>query len=310
MNLSRSAIILMGPTAVGKTDVAIELASRYPVELISVDSALVYRYMNIGTGKPSAELLEQFPHHLIDIIDPADAYSAGQFVRDVTRIITDIHARGRVPLLVGGTMLYFRALLRGIAVMPEANSEFRTRLDQRAASEGWPAIHAELAQRDPNAARKIGINDAQRIQRALEVMELTGRRMSEVQTDAQPPLPLVDFLQIGLNMEREQLYSRIQHRFMRMIAAGLLEEVRQLYQRGDLHADLPAMRAVGYRQLWAHLAGQCSLDEATKQAIVATRHLARRQLIWMRAAPDLEWLDVSVNSGAQAVAVPIKKIFG
>jgi tRNA dimethylallyltransferase len=305
-----TAIILMGPTAVGKTDLAMELASRYPVELISVDSALVYRQMDIGTGKPSAELLQQFPHHLVNILDPGESYSAGQFVRDASQLVAEIHARGKIPLFVGGTMLYFRALLRGIAEMPEADARFRAGLDERAAIDGWPAIHAELMQRDPIVAQRIGVNDAQRIQRALEVMELTGRAMSDVQADARPPLPLVEFLILGMNMNREQLYSRIEQRFMHMMQTGFLEEAKRLFHRGDLNANLPSMRAVGYRQLWAHLAGQCTLDEAVAQGVLATRHLARRQLIWMRAAPDLHWLDAGVDSPAEQAANLINKIFG
>jgi tRNA dimethylallyltransferase len=305
-----SAIILMGPTAAGKTDLAIELAARYPVELISVDSALVYRQMDIGTGKPSLELLQQFPHHLVNIIDPLESYSAGQFVRDVTTLINDIHLRQRIPLLVGGTMLYFRALLRGIAAMPEADPQLRAELEQRASQSGWPALHAELLQRDPVVAQRIGANDAQRIQRALEVITLTGRLMSDVQADASPPLPSVNFVMLGINMDRAQLYVRIEQRFARMMQQGFLQEVQRLYERGDLHAELPAMRAVGYRQLWNHLAGQWSVDEAVTQGILATRHLARRQLIWMRAEPDLHWLAGGVDSLAEQVVPLINKIFG
>ena len=289
---TRSAIVLMGPTAAGKTDLAIELARRYPLELISVDSALVYRGMDIGTGKPSAELLRQFPHHLVDMLDPSEPYSAGQFVRDVIPLVADIHTRGRVPLLVGGTMLYFRALLRGIADMPAANPAFRQQLDVRAAQLGWPALHAELAERDPLAAQRIGPNDAQRIQRALEVMAATGQPLSELQAQARPPLPAVQWLKIGFSpADREALYGRIEARFQQMMANGFLEEVQRLYQRGDLHVDLPAMRAVGYRQLWRHLAGTLSLEESVREGILATRHLARRQLIWMRAESDLQWVD-------------------
>jgi tRNA dimethylallyltransferase len=301
MTARPTAILLMGPTAAGKTDLAIELARRYPVELISVDSALVYRGMDIGTGKPSRELLQAYPHHLVDILDPNDSYSAGQFVRDASALIGDIHARGRVPLLVGGTMLYFRALTKGIAVMPQGNPEFRAMLEARAARSGWPALHAELATRDPLAAQRIGPNDAQRIQRALEVMALTDRPMSSVQAEARPPLPEVQFIAIGLSpADREALYARIETRFKRMIISGFLDEVSQLYTRGDLHAQLPAIRAVGYRQLWAHLAGDCSLQEAIQQSVLATRHLARRQLIWMRAEPALQWVDsLAANALAQ-----------
>ena len=300
----------MGPTAVGKTDLAIELAKRYPVELISVDSALVYRHMDIGTGKPSPELLQQFPHHLVNTLDPAESYSAGQFVRDVGSLIADIHARDRVPLLVGGTMMYFRALLRGIAVMPEADAQVRTMLEQRASQHSWPALHAELMQRDPVVAQRIGVNDAQRIQRALEVMELTGRKMSDVQSDARPPLPNVNFVLLGLNLPRDQLYVRIERRFLNMIEQGFLDEVKALFNRSDLHADLPAMRAVGYRQLWAHLAGSSSLDEAIAQGILETRHLARRQLIWMRAEPELQWIDAESGIHSEVLTELINKIFG
>jgi len=293
-----SAILLMGPTAAGKTDLAIDMAARLPVEIISVDSALVYRGMDIGTGKPSAEQLQRYPHHLVDIRDPVESYSAGQFVRDASELIADIHARQRVPLLVGGTMLYYRALLRGIAEMPTANAQFRALLEQRAAKSGWSHLHAELADLDTIAAARIGRNDSQRIQRALEVIHLTGRTMSAMQAEAKPPLPQVRFVTIGLNpADREVLYGRIAARFHHMMAAGFLDEVRKLHERGDLHAELPSIRAVGYRQLWQHLDGSCSLDEAVAQGILATRHLARRQLVWMRAEPALQWVD-SIASDA------------
>lgn len=298
--MQRAAVLLMGPTAAGKTDLAIELAARWPFEIISVDSALVYRDMDIGTGKPSAELLQQYPHHLVNILDPSEAYSAGQFVRDVTRLIDDIHTRQRVPLLVGGTMLYFRALLHGLAEMPAANSEFRAALDQHARAIGWPAVHAELAERDPLAASRIGPNDAQRIQRALEVIALTGRSMSAVQQEARPPLPAVNFIKLGVSpADRDALYARIEMRFHSMMAHGFLDEVRRLHQRSDLHGELPSMRAVGYRQLWKHVTGEWSLRQASEQAILATRHLARRQLIWMRAEAELTWVD-SVAADALA----------
>lgn len=310
-NALPAAILLMGPTAAGKTDIAIELAARYPVEIISVDSALVYRGMDIGTGKPSAEQLKRYPHHLVDILDPTESYSAGQFVRDAGALIADIHARQRVPLLVGGTMLYFRALLRGIADMPTASPEFRAVLEQRAAKSGWPHLHAELADLDPAAAARIGRNDSQRIQRALEVIHLTGRPISEVQAEARPPLPDMHFVAIGLNpADREVLYGRIETRFRHMMAAGFLEEVRRLYERGDLHAELPAIRAVGYRQLWQHLDGVCSLVEAVAQGILATRHLARRQLVWMRAEPALQWVDSTASDALTQVVTKIDACFG
>jgi len=306
-----AAILLMGPTAAGKTDLAVALAARYPVELISVDSALVYRGMDIGTGKPNAEVLCRYPHHLVNILDPGESYSAGQFVRDVTALIVDIHVRGRVPLLVGGTMLYFRALLRGIAAMPEADPAFRSILEQRAAQLGWPALHTELTERDPLTAARVGPNDAQRIQRALEVMHLTGRSMSAVQAEARPPLPELQFVAIGLNpADREVLYARIEARFQQMMAAGFLDEVCRLFGRPDLHRELPAMRSVGYRQLWRHLAGECSLEAAVQQGILATRHLARRQLIWMRAEPALQWVDSTADDALIQVERKISRVFG
>ncbi|MGE0113329.1 MAG: tRNA (adenosine(37)-N6)-dimethylallyltransferase MiaA [Steroidobacteraceae bacterium] len=311
MSALPAAILLMGPTAAGKTDLAVALAARYPVELISVDSALVYRGMDIGTGKPNAEALSRCPHHLVDILDPGESYSAGQFVRDVTALIADIRARGRVPLLVGGTMLYFRALLRGIAAMPEADPAFRSILEQRAAQLGWPALHAELTERDPLTAARVGPNDAQRIQRALEVMHLTGRPMSAVQAEARPPLPELQFVSIGLSpADREALYARIETRFHQMMRVGFLDEVRRLFERPDLHRELPAMRAVGYRQLWRHLAGECSLEAALQQGILATRHLARRQLIWMRAEPALQWVDSTADDALIQVERKISRVFG
>lgn len=306
-----TAILLMGPTAAGKTDLAVAVAERYPVELISVDSALIYRGMDIGTGKPDAEVLARCPHHLVNILDPSESYSAGQFVRDASALVADIHGRGRMPLLVGGTMLYFRALLRGIAEMPAADTQFRMELDRRAAQLGWPALHAELAQRDPIAAARIGANDAQRIQRALEVMQLTGRPMSAVQAEARPPLPNVRFIAVGLSpLDREVLYARIETRFQQMMRTGFLDEVRRLYVRGDLHAELPAIRAVGYRQLWRHLAGECSLEEAVQQSILATRHLARRQLIWMRAESALQWIDSGADTALLQFMQKIESCFG
>lgn len=311
MSTPATAILLMGPTAAGKTDLAVALAEQYPIEVISVDSALVYRGMDIGTGKPAPEMLARCPHHLVDILDPRESYSAGQFVRDVGRLIPEIRGRGRVPLLVGGTMLYFRALLRGIADMPEADTEFRAALEQRAEQMGWPALHTELAEQDPLAAARIGPNDAQRIQRALEVMHLMGRPVSAIQAEARPPFPDLQFVNVGLNpLDRELLYARIEARFHAMMAAGFLAEVQRLFERGDLHAELPAMRAVGYRQLWQYLAGECSLAEAIQQGLLATRHLARRQLIWMRAEPALQWVDSTHDAALAQVKSHIKQCFG
>ena len=284
-----AAVLLAGPTCSGKSALALELAERFPVEIVSVDSAQVYRGMDIGTSKPSASIRADVPHHLIDICDPAETYSAGRFRRDALELIGAIRARGRVPLLVGGTLLYFRALTRGIAPLPEADAGLRAELDRRAQAVGWPALHAELARRDPAAAERIRPADGQRIQRALEVLELTGERLSELQSRATPP-PL-DFAAFALvPADREELYGRIDRRFLDMVEAGLLEEVRALRARPDLHADLPSLRSVGYRQLWAHLAGGCGLVEAVAAAQRATRNLAKRQLTWLRG--EAEWQPV------------------
>lgn len=284
--------VIVGPTGAGKTDLALGIAARYPVEIVSIDSAMVYRGMDIGTGKPPREVLQRHPHHLVDILDPLQPYSAGQFVRDAWRAIDDIRARGKLPLLVGGTMLYFRALRRGLAEMPQADAQVRQDIDADAAQRGWPALHADLAAIDPVAGRRIQPNDAQRIQRALEVHRLTGKTLSELHAAAQPPRSDLRFAAYAwVPSDRERLYSAIESRFGQMMRAGLLDEVGRLYARGDLHADLPAIRSVGYRQLWEHLAGGDTLASAVQRAIFATRHLARRQLIWMRSENDLHWLD-------------------
>ena len=283
------AVLLMGPTCTGKSALSLELARRFPVEIVSVDSALVYRGMDIGTSKPSARVRAEVPHHLIDICDPSEAYSAGRFRREALELIAAIRARGRVPLLVGGTMLYFHALTHGIAPLPEANAGVRAAIDAEARLHGWPALHAELCRLDPAVAERIRPADAQRIQRALEVIRLTGRPMSELQSQAEPaPFQLARFaLQ---PFDREALYARIEARFDEMLAEGLVEEVRTLYARGDLQADLPSMRAVGYRQLWRYLAGDSSLEEAVAAAKRATRNLAKRQLTWLRGDPTVHWL--------------------
>lgn len=283
------AVCLMGPTCTGKTALALALARCYPLEIVSVDSANVYRGMDIGTSKPSAAERRAVPHHLIDLCDPREAYSAGRFRRDALAAIAGIRARGNVPLLVGGTMLYFRALTHGLAPLPEADARVRAGIEARGRAQGWAALHAELAHLDPEAAARIRPQDAQRIQRALEVQALTGRRISELQRQAAPaPLRLARFAL--LPFARPVLYERIDTRFKDMLDAGLLDEVRGLVARGDLHADLPSMRAVGYRQLWAYLAGQAGLEAAMAAAQRATRNLAKRQLTWLRADPAIRWL--------------------
>ncbi|MCM2311912.1 MAG: tRNA (adenosine(37)-N6)-dimethylallyltransferase MiaA [Steroidobacteraceae bacterium] len=279
-----AAVLLAGPTCAGKTALALELAEHWRVEIVSVDSAQVYRGMDIGTSKPSAAIRARVPHHLVDICDPTERYSAGRFRRDALELIAAIRARGRVPLLVGGTMLYFRALLRGIAPLPEANPALRARLEQRARQCGWPALHAELASRDPEAAARIRPADGQRIQRALEVLELTGERLSVLQRRTEPvPFPVAAFALMP--RDRAQLYARIDQRFTAMMSEGLLDEVRTLRARDDLDPDLPSLRSVGYRQLWSHLEGACGLPEAVAAGQRATRNLAKRQLTWLRSEP-------------------------
>lgn len=294
------AVLLAGPTCAGKTALALDLAERFPVEIVSVDSAQVYRGMDIGTSKPSAAIRARVPHHLVDICDPSDPYSAGRFRRDATDLIRAIRARGRVPLLVGGTMLYFRALLRGIAPLPEADPDTRARIDERARHMGWPTLHAELAALDPDAAARIQPADGQRIQRALEVLELTGRRLSDLQRQAEPaPFALASFALVP--EDRPLLYRRIDARFLEMMGQGLLDEVSALRSRGDLHPDLPSLRSVGYRQLWSHLEGACRLDEAIAAGQRATRNLAKRQLTWLRSDPA--WIGLQGLEEQQLVPI-------
>jgi len=299
---SLPAILLMGPTASGKTDLAIRLARMAPAEIISVDSALVYRELDIGTAKPSRALRAEIPHHLIDLLDPSEAYSAGRFRRDALAAMEEARARGRMPVLVGGTMLYFRALLRGLARLPEADPAVRAALDAEAAQRGWPALHEDLAGVDPAAAARIRPGDSQRIQRALEVWRLTGTPLSQLQAAASEVPAGWRFLKLGLAPgSRPELHAAIERRFEAMMRAGFLAEVERLHARGDLHAGLPAVRAVGYRQLWSYLEGDCGLAEAVRDAIVATRRLAKRQMTWLRAEPDLQWLQ-DPGAGAAAVA--------
>jgi tRNA dimethylallyltransferase len=285
-------LVLTGPTGAGKTEWALGLAERAPIEVVSVDSALVYRGLDIGTAKPTAELRARVPHHLIDICEPTESYSAGRFIADAQTSIRAIHDRGRIPLLVGGTMLYLRALLKGLAVLPQAVPALRAELNGRADRLGWPALHRELARLDPQAAARISPADGQRIQRALEVCLSTGRPISELQRDTVSPLvgwPL--YYWVLAPAERSILYERLGRRFAAMMAAGFLAEVQGLRGRGDLTAAHPAMRAVGYRQLWAHLEGDYPLEEAVRRGVAATRQLAKRQLTWMRRETSGLWID-------------------
>jgi len=284
-------VLLMGPTASGKSAVALMIASHLPVEIVSVDSAQVYRGLDIGSAKPDAAERAAVPHHLIDLVEPDASYSAGQFVRDAAQAIEDIEARGKVPLLVGGTMLYLRALTGGIAELPEGDSAIRARLDAEAVTQGWPALHARLAVIDPAAAARIHPNDAQRIQRALEVHAATGEPISALQLRTAAPLAR-EFRMVALiPADRARLHGALEQRFAQMMAAGLLDEVRALFARGDLTEAHPAIRAVGYRQLWAHLAGGYSLETAVERAVAATRQLAKRQMTWLRAMPNIRVID-------------------
>jgi len=286
-----SAVCLMGPTASGKSALAMALCRHYPFEIVSVDSAQVYRDMDIGSAKPSAAEQAQVPHHLIDICDPAESYSAAQFRRDAERVMAEISARGRIPLLVGGTMLYFKVLREGLAPMPAADPELRRQIEVDAAARGWPALHAELAVLDPEAAARIHPNHSQRIQRALEVCRLTGARFSELHREGEVPALSHRLLQLAIApVERVVLHERIAIRFRQMLADGFMAEVERLYARGDLHPDLPSIRAVGYRQAWAVLSGESPLDELEGKGVAATRQLAKRQFTWLRSWPELRWL--------------------
>ena len=280
-------VCLTAPTASGKTDLAFALASELPLEIVSMDSAMVYRGLDIGTAKPSAALQATVPHHLIDLLDPAQAYSAGRFARDARRAIADIRARGKLPLVVGGTMLYLRALRDGLAVMPRRDDGVRASLDDEAARCGWPALHERLRRLDPDTAARVAPRDRQRIQRALEVHALTGQTLSALhEAQRRDRLPM---LTIALVPEdRAELGARVETRFDAMVAAGFVDEVRRLMARGDLDPSMASMRAVGYRQIWAHLAGEYDWPEARRQAIVATRRLAKRQLTWLRGEVGLE----------------------
>ena len=283
------AIFLMGPTASGKTGVAAELVRRLPLEIISVDSALVYQGMNIGTAKPGADILEIAPHRLIDIRDPAVAYSAAEFRADALGEMAGITATGRVPLLVGGTFLYFRALEQGLSAMPAADPDIRARLEAELRREGLQRLHARLAQVDPVAAARIHMTDPQRILRALEVYEQAGEPMSAFHARGRTAALPYRVLKLALLPEdRAELHARIAMRVEAMLAAGLIEEVRRLYRRGDLTPELPAMRAVGYRQVWSYLAGEIDYGELPEKVIVATRRYARRQLTWLRGEANLE----------------------
>ena len=286
------ALFLMGPTASGKTDLAVALAQQGSYEIISVDSALIYRNMDVGTAKPDAELLAKAPHHLINMLDPKESYSAADFRRDALELMADITARGRIPLLVGGTMMYFKMLQQGMASLPTADAAIRQRLLDEAEQFGWVHLHQCLAKVDAVAAQRIKPTDTQRLQRALEVFELTGKPLSYWhQQQAAEAIPY-DITAVAIApMDRAILHERIALRFHLMIENGLVDEVRRLYQRGDLNTAMPSIRAVGYRQVWQYLEGELSYDEMIERSIIATRQLAKRQMTWLKSWDDLHWID-------------------
>ena len=290
-------VFLMGPTASGKTGLAVELCKQFPFEIISVDSALVYRGLDIGSARPDRETLQKAPHRLIDIRDPAQSYSAAEFREDALHEMQSITEYGRVPLLVGGTMLYFRALEHGLSKLPAADPVVRLKLEQQAADIGWTAMHRMLQQKDPVVAERIHPNDPQRIQRALEVISLSGQPMSKLQTQSTgEALPYRIHKIIVSPTERSVLHQRIEQRFDLMMNEGFLDEMKDLQSRSDLDADLPSMRAVGYRQAWSYLDGECSLEEMRNRAIAATRQLAKRQLTWLRRETACIWYDLQAGS--------------
>ena len=285
------AVALMGATASGKTALALDLVERFPLDIVSVDSVMVYRGLDVGTAKPSPEELARAPHRLMDVADPSEVYSAARFRGDALREMNAVTASGRTPFLVGGTMLYFRALLRGIAPMPGADPKVRLRLNREADAHGWQALHARLAQVDPDAAARIHPNDPQRIQRALEVFERTGKTMTRIHAETTEPGIAYRVLKLAIEIpDRAQLHRRIETRLLRMLEEGLVQEVRGLRQRGDLNPDLPAMRAVGYRQVNEYLQGNGDYASMVRKAVSATRQLAKRQLTWLRSEPDLVWI--------------------
>ncbi|WP_330961605.1 tRNA (adenosine(37)-N6)-dimethylallyltransferase MiaA [Photobacterium sp. 53610] len=302
------AIFLMGPTASGKTDLAIRLRQQLPVELISVDSALIYRGMDIGTAKPDADELAQAPHRLLDIRDPSQSYSAADFREDALKEMADIVKAGRIPLLVGGTMLYYKALLEGLSPLPAADPDIRAEIEQQARERGWLSLHEELQRIDPVSATRIHPNDPQRLSRALEVFRISGKTLTELTQTQGETLPYQVHQFAITPKDRAILHQRIEQRFDNMIKAGFEQEVRALYERGDLHPDLPSVRCVGYRQMWDYFDGNCTLDEAIYRGICATRQLAKRQITWLRSWKDLTWLDSSdVEKALQTVTNSVSR---
>jgi len=299
------AIFLMGPTASGKTDLAIELTQRLPCEIISVDSALIYKGMDIGSAKPTAEELAQAPHRLIDIIDPATSYSAADFREDALKHMQEITAAGKIPLLVGGTMMYFKVLLEGLSPVPTSQPEIRQAIEAEAKVKGWEALHTELASYDPESAARLHPNDAQRVCRAIEVYRIAGKTLTELSQDKGQALPY-DVKQFAIApMEKTVLHERIERRFNLMVNAGFEDEVRALYEREDLNLELPSMRCVGYRQMWEHLDGKLDHKEMIFRGVVATRQLAKRQMTWLKSWNKLTWLDSNADQNAEKVLLSV-----
>ena len=298
-NKKLPVIFIMGPTASGKTDLAIALRDHMPVELINVDSAQIYDQMDIGTAKPDTETLTRAPHRLLGFCDPADSYSAADFAQDAKKEISEIHKLDRIPLLVGGSMLYFKVLLEGMSDLPAADAEIRNSIQQQADNEGWSSLHAELAKVDPKSAERLHPNHSQRIQRALEVYRITGVSLSDLQQQSEGGIEdTYDVQQYALiPQNRALLHQRIEQRFTAMMEAGFEDEVKKLFHRGDLHSDMPSIRAAGYGQLWSYLEGQVSLDEAVERAIIATRQLSKRQQTWLRNWPNCQ--QIAVDDGEQ-----------
>jgi len=296
------AVFIMGPTASGKTDLAIECVRQFPCELISVDSALVYRDMDIGTAKPDADVLALAPHRLINIIDPSQAYSAAQFREDALREMADITSQGKVPVLVGGTMLYYKALQEGLSQLPSAEAEVRAALEQEAEAKGWAHLHQRLAAIDPESAQRIHPNDPQRIQRALEVFTISGKTLTEFYAEQQANRLPYDVIKIALVPDnRGELHQRIAQRFHQMLELGFVNEVRRLKNRADLNLNMPSMRCVGYRQVWEYLDNEIDFDTMVDKAIVATRQLAKRQMTWLRKEQNCNFFDVKKTNFAEIV---------
>jgi tRNA dimethylallyltransferase len=307
-SLHPPALFLMGPTASGKTQLAIELRQQFPVDIISVDSALVYRGMDIGTAKPDKDTLRIAPHALIDIRDPSESYSAAEFRQDALAEMAGMTSRGRIPLLVGGTMLYFKALSQGLARLPSASPDLRREIEDKARQQGWSELHRELAEKDPEIAERIHPNDPQRISRALEVIELTGQKMSLLQKEqAEQALEYRVLRIIACPQPRSVIHQRIEMRFRQMLDEGFMEEMKGLFQRGDLSPDMPSMRCVGYRQAWSFLEAEISFDQMREKALAATRQLAKRQLTWLRQETNAMWYDSTVEKEKEQVFREVEK---